>query len=361
MRIGVDILSAALGGPGQYFKRLLPHLARRAGNDELHVAAAHPKLINAMPRPENVTIHEIPAGRRPASRLLWQRFRMPAWAERLGIDVMFVPQGLTAMTSGPPFVVMHQDAMFLCRERYERSRVYTAVQQWMARRTLARATRTLYVSRAIRDLAESRGWLRPDTSSFVPYGIDADELRSGVDPAQAGRLAADGAYLLTVGSIMPHKNVHTLVEAVVLLHHRGRTDIRLLIVGDLEHNPEYAARISRRIDAAKLGHAVRLVGRVERSGLGAYYESARLYVSLSVLESLGLTLLEAMALDLPVLCNRLPAFEESCGDAAQFVDGTDAEAAADAVAALWDDDARRQELIQLGRRRYRDFEWSHVA
>lgn len=360
MRIAIDILSAALGGPGQYIRSLLPYLCRRAAGDEVHVLAAHAELMKLIRPAPNLQVHDVLAGRRVARRLLWQRRRMPGWLREHGIDVVFAPQGLTALRDRTPLVVLHQDSMYLTCDRYERSRLYHAVQQRLARVTLERCARALYVSQAIVDLAAGRGWLQRESSFIVPYGVDVADLGSaaGAPPP----VESDGQpYLLTVSSVMPHKNVHTLVEAVARLHARGRRDLRLLIIGEAPPERPYAAQIRRQIADLRAGDFIHLLGARDRAQLGAYYAHARIYASLSTLESYGLTLVEAMSFGVPVLCNMLPAFAEVCGDDAVFVDGQNADATADALLALWDDEPRRADLAGRGRARAAQFDWNSVA
>jgi glycosyltransferase involved in cell wall biosynthesis len=62
-----------------------------------------------------------------------------------------------------------------------------------------------------------------------------------------------------------------------------------------------------------------------------------------------------------VLCNDLPVFRETCGDAAEYADATNAACVADAIESLWDDEPRRRELIRRGRERYARFRWTDVA
>lgn len=361
MRIAVDILSAALGGPGQTIRDFLPHLCRRAAGDEVHVLAAHPGLIAVLPRCDGLVVHEIAAARRVAPRLLWQRWRMASWCRRHGIDVVFLPQGLTAMRSGPPIVVMQRDSMFFTNERFGRARFYAAMQGRFARLTLARAARAVFVSRAILELALERGWVRPDRARVVSYGVDTPALRGAADESLAARLRAGPPFALAVGSVMPHKNHGVLVDAVTELRRRGRTDIRLLIAGEAPAARPAVGELNERIAACGVSDGVALLGQLDRPVLGAHYAAARMLVCVSLLESFGQPLLEAMEFGVPILCSPLPAFEEVAADAAERVDPNDPRAVADAMAALWDDEPRRCALAARGRKRAALFHTAQAA
>src|SRR5205085_165865 len=82
-------------------------------------------------------------------------------------------------------------------------------------------------------------------------------------------LLAGAPFLLTVGSVMPHKNVHTLIDAVRICHARGRKDIRLLIAGEAPADRAYATQIRAQIAANGLQQAVELLGHLDRPELAA--------------------------------------------------------------------------------------------
>jgi alpha-1,3-rhamnosyl/mannosyltransferase len=361
MRIAIDILSAALGGPGQYIRNFLPHLAARGVDSQWHVLASHHGLIESLPRSHNVVLHRISPAERAGSRLAWQFARMPAWCARHGIDAVFAPQGLTAMTSGPPIVVLHQDSLFFTRAPMGRGPVYTLIQQEMTRRTLQRCAAALFVSRAIHDLAVARDWIAPGEGLIVPYGVDIDALQRDADPDRSARLARERPYVLSVSSVMPHKNFETLVEAIGVLHDRGRREIRLLIAGEAPMDRPCVRDLHAQIARRGLAEQVTLLGAQDRPAVGALYANARLYATLSRLEAYGLTPVEAMGHELPIVCSDLPAFREVCGEAAMIVDGNDPRAAADAIELLWDDPDRRRALGIRGRAWSARFSWTAAA
>ena len=72
-------------------------------------------------------------------------------------------------------------------------------------------------------------------------------------------------------------------------------------------------------------------------------------------------ILEAMRRDVPVACSNLSALPEVAGDAAELFDPHDVDAIAAAIRRLLDDDARRAELVERGRRRWPEFTWERAA
>ena len=78
-------------------------------------------------------------------------------------------------------------------------------------------------------------------------------------------------------------------------------------------------------------------------------------------EGFGLPVLEAYGADVPVVAADAGALPEVTGDAALLVDPTDADALAEALRRVLDDDAERTRLVAAGRRRLAAHDWSTSA
>ena len=161
---------------------------------------------------------------------------------------------------------------------------------------------------------------------------------NGVEPlfAPAGP-AADGDYVLAVGTLEPRKNLARVVDAAKL----GGVELR--VVG---------ARGWGGVDVPGW------VGRVPDEELARLYRGARCVVYASLYEGFGLPVLEAMAGGTPVVTSAGGATEELAGDAAVLVDPTDVEAIAAGIAEA---ERRREELVPLGLARASAFTWQRAA
>ena len=93
----------------------------------------------------------------------------------------------------------------------------------------------------------------------------------------------------------------------------------------------------------------------------AWYSGARALVLPSEHESFGFPVLEAFVCGTPVITSNTSALPEIAGEAALLVDPHSVEEIADACRRLSNDDALRQELIEKGLRRARDFSWRRCA
>ena len=96
-------------------------------------------------------------------------------------------------------------------------------------------------------------------------------------------------------------------------------------------------------------------GPVPDTELAAYYRNAHAYVSLSEHEGFGVPLVEAMAMDVPVLAYAAAAVPETLGGAGVSFRPKDLEFAAELLGGLIYDEPFRAGVIRGQRTRVRDF------
>jgi glycosyltransferase involved in cell wall biosynthesis len=140
-----------------------------------------------------------------------------------------------------------------------------------------------------------------DRCTFVQNAIDAEQFRRRLSVAEARRelgLPGDGLLIGTAGRLSPEKNFEGLIRAVQPLLKPG-SGVRLLIIGEGEDRP----RLERLIAELQCADAVRLLGY--RADMIALYQAMDLFVLNSLREGLPNVLLEAMAMEIPVVATRV--------------------------------------------------------
>ncbi len=171
---------------------------------------------------------------------------------------------------------------------------------------LEHADRVLAVSRMNRDMILDLGGA-PERTQVVSGGTPHAEIGniSEVDVRGTYGLDPGDFVIITVGRNRPVKRMGLLFEALAILKGRGIT-MKCLCVGPAEDLPDM-------INEHGLEDVVVLTGRVPGrdavyggspppfSELINLYRAADLYVSVSYVESFGLTALDALACGVPVL------------------------------------------------------------
>lgn len=156
-------------------------------------------------------------------------------------------------------------------------------------------------------------------------------------------------YVLYVGNVKRHKNLHVLLDAYAEV-----ADVipqKLVIAGGGETLRTLDERIDAR--AASLGDRVEVAGRLPFDTLRALMAQADLLVMPSLYEGAGLPPLEAMASRTAVVSSNIPALVETCGDGADYFDPRDHRKLAQLLRTLGNDAVARGRLADRG--------WAHVT
>jgi len=133
----------------------------------------------------------------------------------------------------------------------------------------------------------------------VYWGVDACRFT----PAPAVREEDDDRRfrLLYVGQLVPHKGVHTAIEALRHLHAAGLRHVTLTIVGP-SHGSGYETQLRDQVVSSRLEGSVRFAGAQSRDRLPAIYREHGILIFPSCWdEPFAITPLEAMASGLAVV------------------------------------------------------------
>jgi glycosyltransferase involved in cell wall biosynthesis len=198
------------------------------------------------------------------------------------------------------------------------------------------------------DISSAYG-ISPDRISVAYPALDP--LVSGlVDRGRSnGHARHGGAYLLYVGEVGPRKNLQRLIAAFARI--AGGVPHDLLIVGPPGATEGYTREL--RSEAARRGVANRVYffGPAGDDALRDLYAGCDAFVFPSLYESFGFPIVEAMSWGKPTVASLASAVPEIAGDGALLVDPLSPDSIADGIYAVLTDDAMRQRLMALGRRR----------
>ncbi|RKR02415.1 glycosyltransferase involved in cell wall biosynthesis [Kushneria sinocarnis] len=206
-----------------------------------------------------------------------------------------------------------------------------------------------------RALAASRGVIV--TSDFTARRLTALDMadipirvvRPGVDPAPLTRGSVPGEplNLLCVATLIPRKRHLLLVEALAELSDRSW---HCHLVGDTERDDECHQRIRDTIRTHGLSDRITLHGAMSPRQLGAFWETADLFVLPSCYEGYGMVIDEALARGVPIVTTTGGALADTLpAEAGLAVPPDDPAALTEALARVIDDSEQRQRLAEGAR------------
>ena len=235
------------------------------------------------------------------------------------------------------------------------------------RNAIRRASRLFTVSEASRRVLVERFRLRADDIAIVPEAPDpvfSPRQPDAIDPVlRSLGIAHDDSFLLFVGGISPHKNLSTLLDAYALLGDTRTGLPRLVLVGELDSDPYLSAAATVRHQIQRLGLESKVVlpGFVSDEMLACLYSAAVAVVLPSLAEGFGLPAVEAAACGAATILSDLPAHRESLREDALYFSATDSVALAEQISLILDDETRRVELAERGRRTVSRLSWSQAG
>lgn len=182
------------------------------------------------------------------------------------------------------------------------NRLYRAVEQ----RYLASMDGFICISHHTRNLVEGLvGAGRPVVVAY-PAGNRFSCSRSPAD--LAARAANPGPLqLLFLGSLIPRKGLHLLLEALSAV---PSSDWQLRVAGSLDVDPAYVRSIQGRIAQLGLGGQVKLLGPLQGDDLVNCLGLSQVMAVPSYIEGLALVYLEGMGLGLPPIATQAGAAGE---------------------------------------------------
>jgi glycosyltransferase involved in cell wall biosynthesis len=175
----------------------------------------------------------------------------------------------------------------------------------------------------------------------IPYGFQRP------DPAPAPR----GRRILFASRLFPRKGAQHMLQA---LQGIDLTGWEVVIAGD---GPMLAPLQEQ---ARQLGIDVLFPGFLKGQALQTLYQSSAIFVFPSLHDNFPVVLLEALSAGCAIITNNVTGMPEVVGEAGVLVKPHDIAGLRAAIQGLMDDEARREGLGELARRRLESFAWERI-
>jgi len=195
--------------------------------------------------------------------------------------------------------------------------------------------------------------INSDRITVIGEGVRMPDQRrnGGADSKRRTRLR-----ILSVARLVEQKGLHYTVQVLVRLRERG-VPFQLTLVGQ----GPLESRLRALLDRERLTARLTLIRACDHDELLALYARADVFLSTSLYETFGLTVLEAMSRGCVPVAFRLPALRELIDGAGITVPVGDVQAAAAAIESLSNAPRRRAVFSARAMLRAADFSWERHA
>lgn len=345
MKIYFDARMIDHPGIGRYIKCLLPLLAEDKELD-LHILGQREKIKNALGMVNNIIDFNAPiySIREQAGFLRLKKI--------IGNDILHVPHYNIPVLKKFNLVVTLHDIIHILYPTGAKNKVASIYMKYMVKKALSSAGQIICVSHSTKESIEKLFGIQGRNLTVIYEGIDKvffkitdqeylDSIRE--------KYKLPERFILYVGSIRRHKNITGLLAAFEQFTKRV-PDIWLVIAG----------RYSQPINLKR--PRVLYLGEVASDAdLAGIYNQACCLFNLSSYEGFGLTILEAQACGVPVICSDIAPHMEIGGDGIAAVEPSYIDQIYENLYNILFEQDIRSRLISKGMENAARFNWQSTA
>ncbi|MGU3401335.1 glycosyltransferase family 4 protein [Brucellaceae bacterium D45D] len=173
-------------------------------------------------------------------------------------------------------------------------------------------------------------------------------------------IARDENTLLYVGGFDWRKNVPFVIDAISMIKSETRDKLKFIAVGYVERETEIYLK-NKWKSLGLCEENLFLVGHVSDKALMKYYQRASALIQPSLMEGFGLTALEAILCDTPVMASRAGALPEIIIDDDQLFDPSDVDDIAKHIERFFDKSCSRIGLSLKAKEHAKNITWERAV
>ena len=176
-------------------------------------------------------------------------------------------------------------------------------QKWSYATFAISITKTLHT-----ELKKCIGLHLPEKLEIAPMGVNVDSFMRAVPYKPYNRNSE--LIIFSCGRLNSGKGYSHEIQAIRILRDWG-VELRLVIAGEDEQGGTgYRKKLENQIATNNLEDVVTLLGAVSEEKIREHLEKAHLFVLASLDEALGVVLMEAMAMSVPVIATQVGGVSE---------------------------------------------------
>jgi len=363
MRIGIDArFYGPLGkGLGRYTQKLVENL-ENIDQENQYIIFLRQENWNDY-KPHNTNFHKVLADYRWYT--LAEQINLPKKIRQSQLDLMHFPHFNVPILYTGRFVVTIHD---LILTQYPTVRASTLgpllykIKHLGYKLVIAsavhRAKLILTVSNYTKSQIISHFKINESKIKVVYEGLDPIvKQESLLQKSILDKYQVKKPYFLYVGNAYPHKNLETLLNAFKKFI-SNNVNYYLVLVGKEDY---FFERLKKQANELGIEKNVTFAGFVSDLDLPCLYQNATLYIFPSYCEGFGLPPLEAMSYGVPVAASQAASLPEVLGNAAYYFNPHKENELIESIEKLITDSQLRDNLIDKGLERVKNFNWQKLA
>lgn len=284
-------------------------------------------------------------------RLSWEMLVKPP-------DLLIVPAHTFPLMGAKKNLISWHDLAYEHYPKYYHRQELISLKTG-ARRMIKMADKIIAISQFTKAELIKHYQIPPSKIEVVYLGFDSAKYNlNQIKLTPLTKYQITKPYLTFIGRIETRKNLVNLVKAFELLKNKFRQDFQLVLIGKIGYQSEEILKAIKQTKSVKDILILNWLLDEEKINLLA---QSTLFIYPSFYEGFGLPVLEAMALEIPVIASKIPAILEIGGKAITYFEPVNYEQLAYVVNKVIQDQNLRTTSIKLGREQVKKFSWQKCA
>jgi len=362
LTVGIDSSRNRSGGASAHLIGILEASEpAKFGIGKVHVWS-HRKLLQALPDRPWLIKHNPPAlGQSIHHQLWWQRFNLPIEFKQLNCDILLNTDAGTISTVRP-CVTMSRDMLsyepgVIEMFGFSKARLRLVLLRYIQNSSLQKADGAIFLTRyAAGVIQQSCGPL--ESIAFIPHGV-GEAFKKCSPKNDWPNSGVRAIRCLYISNAEMYKHQWVVVSAISMLRSRGH-NLTLHLVGGGE-GPAQRLLQSAIATADPQRKFVKQLEFLPQRELPKHLAEADLFIFASSCENMPNTLVEAMAVGLPIACSNRGPMPEILADGGVYFNPTDAESIASAIEQIIKSSAVRLAIADRAKALSQQYSWKRCA
>lgn len=294
-------------------------------------------------------------------KYFWTQLALPRQLKKDKIDLLFVPAHVIPfLYRGKAVMTVHDLAFKYFSNTYSAKEL--KYQEWAVTSAIKKGADFLVPSETTKNDLLKFYQVAAERVHLVYHGFDYQNFQKDLShwPELCAKYQISEKYFVTVGRVETKKNNLNMIKAFELFKKEtGDQDSQLVF---LMGKPGFGyEQIKAAADASLYKDDIKFLGYLSRSELRTILSGGRVFLFPSLYEGFGFPILEAMAVNIPLITSNYGAMAEIAGDGALLVDPLNVSELAMAMKNLMSDEELRQSLLAKANLILPRFTWEKAA
>ena len=365
MILGIDASNIRVGGGLIHLKEILRSV--RIENHDINkvvIWSSENTLNEIEERPWLKKCSEPVMEKNFLRRALWQHKKLSVKLMEEKCDILFVPGGVYT-SKFRPVVTMSQNLIpFELKEMFRYGISFLLFKFILLRFfqsfSFKKANGIIFLTKNAKDSVLKVTKSLKGEISIIPHGIDKKFFQPPRPQDLINKFSIGNPFqVLYVSNFEPYKHHREVINATVKLYNKGFPLVLKLIGSGNIYELKRIKKIINNVDPD--GKMVKYIGFVANNEICSHYFLSNIFLFASSCENMPITLMEAMASGVPIVCSDRSPMPEILEESGEYFDPENSESIALAIQKMIESPELRAEKAKTAFEQAQRFSWDRCS